>query len=154
MTLSPLISLRQSLAPALLMALAACSNAAQAASYTMFRDPNCGCCEEWADHVHAGMQAEIAVEERSDMGAIKDREGVPVDLRSCHTMVVDGYVIEGHVPAADIARLLRERPEGIEGLTVPGMPIGSPGMEMGDRTQPYQVIAFGSAGRTVFASYE
>ncbi|WP_235913456.1 DUF411 domain-containing protein [Croceibacterium salegens] len=142
------------MAPALLMALAACSNAAQAASYTMFRDPNCGCCEEWADHVHAGMQAEIAVEERSDMGAIKDREGVPADLRSCHTMVVDGYVIEGHVPAADIARLLRERPEGIEGLAVPGMPIGSPGMEMGDRTQPYQVIAFGSAGRSVFASYE
>lgn len=151
---SPIISLRRSMAPALLMALAACSNAAQAASYTMFRDPNCGCCEEWADHVHAGMQANIAVEERSDMGAIKDREGVPVNLRSCHTMVVDGYVIEGHVPAADIARLLRERPEGIEGLTVPGMPIGSPGMEMGDRTQPYQVIAFGSAGRTVFASYE
>jgi hypothetical protein len=69
-------------------------------------------------------------------------------------MVVDGYVIEGHVPAADIARLLRERPEGIKGLAVPGMPIGSPGMEMGDRTQPYQVIAFGSAGRSVFASYE
>ncbi|WP_245978696.1 DUF411 domain-containing protein [Aurantiacibacter xanthus] len=142
------------MAPALLMALAACSNAAQAASYTMFRDPNCGCCEEWANHVHAGMQAEIAVKERSDIGAIKDREGVPVDLRSCHTMVVDGYVIEGHVPAADIARLLRERPEGVEGLAVPGMPIGSPGMEMGDRTQPYQVIAFGSAGRSVFASYE
>ena len=154
MTLSPIISLRRSMAPALLLALAACSNAAQAASYTMFRDPNCGCCEEWADHVHAGMQAEIAVEERSDMGAIKDREGVPVDLRSCHTMVVDGYVIEGHVPAADIARLLRERPEGIEGIAVPGMPIGSPGMEIGDRTQPYQVIAFGSAGRSVFASYE
>lgn len=154
MTLSPIISLRRAMAPVLLMALAACSNAAQAASYTMFRDPNCGCCEEWADHVHAGMQAEIAVEERSDMGAIKDREGVPVDLRSCHTMMVDGYVIEGHVPAADIARLLRERPEGVEGLAVPGMPIGSPGMEMGDRTQPYQVIAFGSAGRSVFASYE
>ncbi|WP_237437688.1 DUF411 domain-containing protein [Altericroceibacterium endophyticum] len=154
MTLSPIISLRRSMAPVLLMALAACSNAAQAASYSMFRDPNCGCCEEWADHVHAGMQAEIAVEERSDMGAIKDREGVPVDLRSCHTMMVDGYVIEGHVPAPDIARLLRERPEGVEGLAVPGMPIGSPGMEMGDRTQPYQVIAFGSAGRSVFASYE
>lgn len=154
MARSPIISLRRSMAPALLMALAACSNAAQAASYTMFRDPNCGCCEEWADHVHAGMQAEIAVEEHSDMGAIKDREGVPVDLRSCHTMVVDGYVIEGHVPAADIARLLREQPEGVEGLAVPGMPLGSPGMELGNRTQPYQVIAFGSAGRSVFASYE
>ncbi len=147
-------AIRRPVAAGLFMLLAACSNAAQAASYTMFRDPNCGCCEEWADHVHAGMQAEIVVENSNDMGAIKDREGVPVDLRSCHTMVVDGYVIEGHVPAADIARLLRERPEGIKGLAVPGMPIGSPGMEMGDRTQPYQVIAFGSAGRSVFASYE
>ncbi|WP_226791982.1 DUF411 domain-containing protein [Altererythrobacter sp. CC-YST694] len=147
-------NLRRPLAAALLMLLAACSNAAQAASYTMFRDPNCGCCEEWAEHIRTGMQAEITVENSADMTAIKDREGVPVELRSCHTMVVDGYVIEGHVPAADIARLLRERPDGVEGLAVAGMPIGSPGMEMDDRTQPYQVIAFGSAGRSVFASYE
>ena len=136
----------------LLFALAACSNAVQAASYTMFRDPNCGCCEEWAEHVRTGMGVEIAVAESTDMGAIKDREGVPPDLRSCHTMVVDGYVIEGHVPAADIARLLRERPAGVEGLAVAGMPLGSPGMEMGNRTQPYQVIAFGSSGRSVFSS--
>lgn len=69
-------------------------------------------------------------------------------------MIVDGYVIEGHVPAADIERLLAERPEGVRGIAVPGMPIGSPGMEMGNRTQPYQVIAFGDAGMSVFASYE
>ncbi|PEQ12475.1 metal-binding protein [Novosphingobium sp. PC22D] len=135
------------------MFLAACSGAAQAASYTMFRDPSCGCCEAWAAHIREGLHAGVAVQDSADMGAIKDREGVPDELRSCHTMIVDGYVIEGHVPAADIARLLRERPAGVEGLAVAGMPLGSPGMEMGGRTQPYQVIAFGPSGKRVFASY-
>ena len=145
---------RTTLAAPLLLLLAACSGAAQAASYTMFRDPSCGCCTKWADHVHEATEADVAVVDHPDMQALKDEHGVPADLRSCHTMIVDGYVIEGHVPAADIARLLEERPEGVRGLAVPGMPIGSPGMEMGDRTQPYQVIAFGDAGLGVFASYE
>ena len=135
------------------MFLAACSGVAQAASYTMFRDPSCGCCESWAAHIRDGLHADVAVQDSADMGAIKDREGVPDELRSCHTMIVDGYVIEGHVPAGDVARLLRERPAGVEGLAVAGMPVGSPGMEMGGRTQPYQVIAFGPAGKRVFASY-
>ena len=142
------------LALPLMALLAACTGAAQAAEYTMFRDPNCGCCEEWAKHVREGMEAAVTVTESADMGSVKDRAGVPADLRSCHTMIVDGYVIEGHVPAADIARLLAERPDGVTGLAVPGMPIGSPGMEVGDRSQPYQVIAFGPAGRAVFASYD
>ncbi len=146
-------SLRRFLTPALL-ALAACSSAAQAATYTMFKDPNCGCCDHWADHVREGMETEIAVSQTSEMAAVKEEHGVPAHLRSCHTMIVDGYVIEGHVPAADIARLLAERPEGVRGLAVPGMPVGSPGMEMGDRTQAYQVIAFGEAGMSVFSSYE
>jgi len=137
----------------ILMALAACSNAAQAASYTMFRDPNCGCCEEWAEHVREGMAAEIAVQDSPNMQAIKDEHGVPMDLRSCHTMVVDGYVIEGHVPAADIARLLRERPDGIAGLAVPGMPVGSPGMEMNNVTEAYQVVAFGPSAHRIFSTY-
>jgi len=135
------------------MFLAACSGVAQAASYTMFRDPNCGCCEAWAAHIREGLHADVAVQDSADMGAVKDREGVPEELRSCHTMIVDGYVIEGHVPAADIARLLRELPAGVEGMAVAGMPLGSPGMEMDGRTQPYQVIAFGKAGRTVFSRY-
>ncbi len=151
MTTTP--SFRQLVAPALL-ALAACSSAAQAATYTMFKDPNCGCCDQWADHVREGMDAEVAAVHSTDMAAVKDTHGVPVRLRSCHTMIVDGYVIEGHVPAAEIARLLEQRPAGVRGLAVPGMPIGSPGMEMGDRTQPYQVIAFGDAGMSVFATYE
>ncbi|GGO99603.1 hypothetical protein EV664_11754 [Stakelama pacifica] len=146
-------SLRKTLSIAMLLALAACSGAAQAASYTMLRDPSCGCCEAWATHVREGMNAEIDVRDSADMAAVKDRHGVPGDLRSCHTMIVEGYVIEGHVPAADVARLLSERREGVEGLAVAGMPVGSPGMEMGGRTQPYQVIAFGKAGRTVFSSY-
>ncbi len=133
--------------------LAACTGAAQAATYTMFRDPSCGCCEDWADHVRAGLSTEVVVQDSPDLAAVKDGHLVPDELRSCHTMVVDGYVIEGHVPAADIARLLRERPAGVEGLAVAGMPLGSPGMEMNGQTQPYQVIAFGKSGRTVFNTY-
>ncbi|KLE35762.1 DUF411 domain-containing protein [Aurantiacibacter luteus] len=136
-----------------LLALAACSQAAQAATYEMFRDPNCGCCLAWARHMDEAVPESVTVTDSADMGAIKDRLGVPQELRSCHTMVVDGYVIEGHVPAEDVARLLAERPEGVTGLAVPGMPAGSPGMEMGDRAQPYQVIAFGEAGQSVFASH-
>lgn len=140
------------IAPALI-ALAACSTAVQAATYEMFRDPNCGCCEMWAEHVRTENEADIAEVPTQDMAAIKTANGVPQDLWSCHTMIVDGYVIEGHVPAADIARLLEERPAGVKGLAVPGMPMGSPGMDMGGRKQAFQVIAFGEKGRSVFASY-
>ena len=141
----------RSAAPLLL--LAACT-AAQAATYTMYRDPSCGCCVEWADHLREDLEAEVTTVDHPDMMALKQELGVPEQLWSCHTMEVDGYVIEGHVPAADVARLLSERPAGVRGLAVPGMPVGSPGMEMGGRTQPYQVIAFGDAGARVFANYE
>ena len=141
------------LAPALLL-LAACTSAAQAATYEMFRDPDCGCCGLWADHVRSENEAEVSETISANMVQVKQEKGVPQDLWSCHTMTVDSYVIEGHVPVEQIERLLRERPEGVRGLAVPGMPIGSPGMEMGDRTQPYQVIAFRKDGsRFVFASY-
>jgi len=90
-----------------------------------------------------------------DLVSVKARYGVPSTLYSCHTAIVDGYIIEGHVPAADIQRLLAERPEGIVGLAVPGMPAGSPGMESPDgTTQPYDVIAFTTTGAmSVFSSY-
>lgn len=133
--------------------LAACTGAAQAAPYVMFRDPGCGCCKEWAAHAREGLAHEVVTREDEPMDSVKTRLGVPADLASCHTAVVEGYVIEGHVPAREIARLLDERPAGVKGLAVAGMPIGSPGMEMGGRIQPYQVIAFGEGGRTVFASY-
>ncbi len=87
--------------------------------------------------------------------AVKTNYQVPVELQSCHTAIVDGYIIEGHVPVADIERLLNERPSDIAGIAVPGMPVGSPGMEVaGVAPQPYQVIAFDQSGRTkIFASY-
>lgn len=90
-----------------------------------------------------------------DMQSVKRRLGVPADLASCHTAEVEGYTIEGHVPAADILRLLTERPVHIRGLAVPGMPIGSPGMEApGVGNDAYQVIAFHrDGGRSVFATY-
>ena len=99
------------------------------------------------------MNTEVASVDSKDMAAIKTARGVPEELWSCHTMEVDGYIIEGHVPAEAVARLLRERPDGVAGLAVPGMPLGSPGMEAGDRVQPYEVIAFGPTGRSVFASF-
>ncbi len=102
-------------------------------------------------------QARFLVESRNvqDLLTVKARYQVPSELYSCHTAIVDGYVIEGHVPAADVQRLLEERPEGVIGLAVAGMPAGSPGMESADGTvQPYNVIAFGANGPLrVFASY-
>ena len=94
------------------------------------------------------------VEDVQDLTAVKDRYDVPVELQSCHTAIVDGYIIEGHVPVAEIERLMTERP-AIAGLAVPGMPVGSPGMEVeGVAAQPYEVIAFDKAGNTeIFASY-
>lgn len=79
--------------------------------------------------------------------------GVPSQLASCHTAVVDGYVIEGHVPAREVSRLLKERPRDIRGLAVAGMPFGSPGMEVGGPKQPYRVIAFGNFGQRIYAAY-
>lgn len=144
---------RRFLAVAIAALAAACTGAAQAAPYVMFRDAGCGCCLEWAEHVHEEMGAEVQIRDDRPMSEVKQALAVPADLASCHTMQVDGYVIEGHVPAREIARLLAERPAGVRGLAVAGMPVGSPGMEIGERVQPYQVIAFGPAGQQVFASY-
>ncbi|MBV7266115.1 DUF411 domain-containing protein [Erythrobacter sp. WH131] len=140
------------------MLSAASGGAVQAADVTMFRSPSCGCCLEWLEHMReywtaAGETGEVKPVSTPDMQSVKWRAGVPADLSSCHTTLIDGYVIEGHVPAADVARLLKQRPEGVRGLAVAGMPIGSPGMEYGDRQQAYDVVAFGPAGRTVWSSY-
>src|SRR3546814_8427048 len=83
------------------------------------------------------------------MAAVKDKQGVPTALRSCHTVLLGGYVIEGHVPAKEISRLLREKPKGVKGLAVAGMPTGSPGMEHGDHREATQVMAFGPGGQRV-----
>lgn len=97
----------------------------------------------------------VQIRDTDDLTSIKAAQGVPSELQSCHTAIVDGYIVEGHVPAADIQRLLRERPQ-VRGLAVPGMPVGSPGMELqGATLDPYDVIAFEESGRTsIFASYQ
>src|SRR3546814_14446759 len=94
-------------------------------SFTMYRDPSCGCCEAWAAHVRQGDRHDITTVDHPDMASVKTQNDVPDDLRSCHTMIADEYVIEGHVPAADVERLLAERPDWVEGLAVAGMPLGA-----------------------------
>jgi hypothetical protein len=117
------------------------------------KDPTCGCCAGWVDHLRqAGFSAEVI--ETSEINRVKVRLGVPQDLASCHTAEIGGYVIEGHVPADAIKRLLAEKPAA-KGLAVAGMPMGSPGMEMeGMAPETYEVVLFGPTGRTTFARYE
>jgi hypothetical protein len=117
---------------------------------TVYKSPTCGCCSKWADHMTASGFKVIA-HDTSDMRSVKAKLGVPDAMASCHTSVVAGYVIEGHVPAADIQRLLRDKPK-VAGLAVPGMVTGSPGME-GTRSDPYNVIAFGEGKTSVFARH-
>ena len=118
------------------------------AAMTVYRDPSCGCCEAWAGLArHAGY--EVRLVDHQDMPAIKRQQRVPESLVSCHTAVVGAYAIEGHVPLADVARLLKERPPRIRGIAVPGMPRGSPGMEMPDGSKdPFRVVGFDRAGAT------
>jgi hypothetical protein len=119
----------------------------------VYKDPTCGCCALWVEHLRkAGFSATVM--DVGDMTAVKDKHGVPGQARSCHTAIVDGYVLEGHVPSADVQRLLKQRP-AVVGLAVPGMPIGSPGMEVaGMKPRPYDVLAFDKSGQTtVFASH-
>jgi hypothetical protein len=114
---------------------------------TVYKSPTCGCCGEWVKHMQAsGFRVET--HETADMTPIRRRYGVPDELSSCHTAVVGGYAIEGHVPAADIKRLLRERTKA-KGLAVPGMVAGSPGMEQGP-PRPYATIVFDERGSKVF----
>ena len=124
-----------------------------ATTVTVYKDPSCRCCADWVKHLRKEGFAPVA-RDRSDMDSLKDSLGVPAALRSCHTAVAGRYVIEGHVPASDIKRLLATHPASVTGLAVPGMPVGSPGMEMGGRKDNFDVIAFGPAGRShVFAKH-
>jgi hypothetical protein len=119
---------------------------------TVFKDPNCGCCKAWVDHLRKHAFT-VTTKDTSDLAPIKNSARVPADYRSCHTAFVNGYVIEGHVPAEDIKRLLAEKPK-VAGLAVGGMPIGSPGMEVGNRKEAYDVVAFNRDGTTrVFAKH-
>jgi hypothetical protein len=118
----------------------------------VFKDPSCGCCGAWVDHMKAAGFA-VNVTEVDDTSVARKKYGLPDRFGSCHTAVVGGYVVEGHVPANDVKKLLAMKPVAV-GLAVPGMPVGSPGMEMGSRKDPYQVLLVAKDGRErVFSTY-
>jgi hypothetical protein len=123
------------------------SSAQQTRTISVYKSPSCGCCSKWVDYMRArGFEAKV--QDVENIGAIKTKLGVRPEYSSCHTSEVGGYVIEGHVPAEAVQRLLKERPK-IAGLAVPNMPAGSPGMEMPDgRKEPYAILAFTSDGKT------
>lgn len=127
-------------------------NAVADKEMTVYRSPTCGCCGKWIEHVknnHFAVKDIVS----NDMDAIKEKYGIPDKLGSCHTAIVDGYVIEGHVPAADIQKLLASKPD-VVGLSAPGMPMGSPGMEMGG-SQDYNVMSFDKDGKVqVFSEHK
>jgi hypothetical protein len=119
---------------------------------SVWKTPTCGCCKAWIQHLEAN-GFKVAAVDVPDTTPIRKDLKMPASLGSCHTAVVEGYVIEGHVPASEIKRLLKERPRAI-GLAVPGMPVGSPGMEMGTRKDPYKVLLVIEDGTTrVFKTY-
>jgi hypothetical protein len=122
-------------------------------SVEVYKDPGCGCCAKWVEHLQANGFT-VKTTDRADLSELKAKHRVPQKVQSCHMALVDGYVVEGHVPAQDVKRLLKERP-AVVGIAVPGMPIGSPGMEVaGMKMQPFDVLAFDKAGQTrVFSSH-
>jgi hypothetical protein len=123
------------------LALLACAQAT-AQTIDVIKSPYCGCCAQWVEHLRANGFT-VRVTDVEDLDPVARQHGVPDELRSCHTATVGGYVIEGHVPAADIRRLLDERPQAT-GLAVPGMPIGSPGMEQGRSAADPRALTPGS----------
>jgi hypothetical protein len=125
---------------------------AASAAMLVHKDPGCGCCSAWVEHVRAaGFRTEVI--DTADLAPLKARLGILPHLAACHTAEIAGYVIEGHVPASAVARLLSERPTAV-GLAVPGMPIGSPGMEVpGSPDERYEVILFGPSGERTYARF-
>ena len=114
---------------------------------TVYKSPTCGCCSKWVDHVRqAGFTAKVTEMDDAALDALKNKLGVPRTAQSCHTALIGGFVVEGHVPAAEITRLLKEKP-AIQGIAVGGMPVGSPGMEVpGTQPRPYNVVTFDKQG--------
>lgn len=124
---------------------------ARAADITVYKSPTCGCCTQWVEHLRRhGFSVDIV--DREDQPAVKAEFGVPQDLEACHTAIMGDYVIEGHVPAADIRRLQQEKPAA-RGLAVPGMPMGSPGMEQDGMRERFAVVLFDDGSRQVFTRY-
>jgi hypothetical protein len=136
-----------------LLFLAMPGAALAASDIVVHRDPGCGCCEKWAQALRAKLGRKVVM--RDDASRSASAQGRHArTLASCHSAIVDGYMIEGHVPISDVKRLLATRPVGVKGIAVAGMPIGSEGMEVaGAARQPYTVVAFGSAGQRIFARH-
>ncbi|EKV26461.1 CopG protein [Caenispirillum salinarum AK4] len=124
---------------------AAHAEPSQHGTMTVYKDPSCGCCGAWVDHARAA-GFDVEVKDTDEMHVVKGMLGVPEQLGSCHTATIDGKVVEGHVPADTLARFLKEAPADARGIAVPGMPIGSPGMEQGGYTEPYDIVTFESDG--------
>ena len=144
--------MRKTLFGAIAFAALFLGSAAHAATMTVYKSPSCGCCAKWVEHVEQHGFT-VTVVPTADMMALKQKLGVPGEARSCHTTKVGNYVVEGHVPAADIKRLLAQKPKA-RGIAVAGMPMGSPGMEHGDHREPYSTILILNDGTTkVFARH-
>ena len=127
-------------------------NPADSSLITVYKTATCGCCALWVDHMRAN-GFRVAVTDVAQLAAVKQTHGVPADVSTCHTGKIGNYFVEGHVPAEDVRRLMRERPD-IIGIAVPGMPQGSPGMEQGGVVEAYDVIAIARDGsRKVWASH-
>lgn len=136
------------------LALGAPATALAAQQIAVHRDPGCGCCEVWAQQVRAQFKRQVRMVDDEQRAALQKKLGIPADLSSCHTAIIDGMAFEGHVPIADMKRVLAQRPKGVKGLAAGGMPIGSPGMEVpGQRPQRYTVFAFGPGGKKAFAHH-
>jgi hypothetical protein len=133
----------------ILLGIVAVASAQRPAASVMevYKSPTCGCCSKWVEHVRqAGFTVKVTEMDDSALSGFKTKLGVPRTAQSCHTGVIGGYTIEGHVPAAEISRLLKEKP-AIQGIAVGGMPLGSPGMEVsGSAPQPYNVVTFDKQG--------
>lgn len=121
---------------------------------TVYKNPSCGCCVKWIDYLKSNNYEVTAINARN-ISSYKKKYGVPEKHAACHTAIIDGYVVEGHVTDRDIQKLLLTRPEGVKGITVPGMPVGTPGMEHGDHRQPYNVLSFDKQGNVkIFSRHE
>lgn len=129
---------------ALAVAGSAMAPAPKGPSMLVYKTPTCGCCKKWVEHVKAA-GFEVTVKDLPDLSEVKAEVGVKPEHQSCHTALVNGYVIEGHVPADLVQKLLKEAPKDVAGLAAPGMPVGSPGME-GMFKEPYDVVAFKKNG--------
>lgn len=133
-----------------LVAIIGAQTAPAKPTVTVYKSATCGCCSKWVEHMQ-GNGFEVKAVDVEDIDLVKKTYGVPPALGSCHTALVNGYVVEGHVPATSVSRLIREKP-ALAGIAVPGMPAGSPGMEVPGRKDPFSVMSFDKAGKS--AVYE